>query len=42
MTEKEDREVEEEEKRKDSRLPSASLEARIYTVGAVAAAEHTT
>lgn len=41
MTEKKDQKEEEEKKRKDPRLPGASLEARIYTVGAVAAAEHT-
>lgn len=41
MTEKKDQKKEEEEKRKDPRLPGASLEARIYTVGAVAALERT-
>jgi len=41
MTEKKDQKEEEKEKRKDPRLPSASLEARIYTVGAVAAMVHT-
>lgn len=40
ITEKKDQEGEEEEKRKDPRLPGASLEARIYTVDAVAAVEH--
>lgn len=39
MTEKKDLEEEEEEE-KTLGLPGASLEARIYTVGAVATVEH--